>query len=1002
MSTPIFKSYGEFRDSDIFKKLFNIEDVDKDHFIENQNKAARAIVDQILRYCDGSQAFPQITTIVDFGCGGGSLIGAIKKYLHEVKKKRRKEAIGNEIKNITYKEVKERLKKELRKEKINFIGVDLCSGMINKAKKDHRGISFSCFGKGDILLESDALKDVDWPSTALLCLGHTWFHILEQDVFLEQIGKKRPPLLLVDVFQTWDEVLHNLYKRHKDYVANNEAYLEKYKIVAKEEQITLSEKTLNLLPVFVDEEARVLPKFVAENGSLHKSVTGELTVYSLRTQFINNGAEVVRGIYAQPGKGGPGRWLFATHQIAMYTESLRPTDSSLIKCTESATDKLHAISKEGKITGVIDYLVLREFEHVSGWGNMRCIAFGALSKTAHDLNEAYFKAVSGLVDYLFVSDAKLLPKDQKMAIDGLRKMIAIFGAGEVAVIMPFDPLHNFARMVPLTSAQAQCSVCKALSETDLILEHPNLHQKRFPTAYGLYHTMLALVSSPIVFNLSLVPGYEKTLVDAEYEKMEFPFFKASIRELKAVESTPNSNCDSENNDTKGSASYFIVPFYFGSLPLFALILEEPDLFPANATNGQVYISLAQNLDRQLHVVVGEDSIRSRVIAPLITTFWQNIHQEMDKSKGDKSKVAIDEIKKNNNIPDQINKAKNKGWKSWVIALPSHKLTSLDSTILQNNCLERIVEEESNRFGKDAISQLSAWLQIAEYFEGDDHYNLKCNNHRKKMGSLINKTIQDKSPLSSPYFAKLNGPDLNKNRYILIFTGQLLGELLKECETYHDAFAAGCLKYTDKNRTFQIVKRLFCMEEENRGNQFRFSFSRLYAVVVASSGCLLTRYYDESADKYKLTDDIDVSLWEAFKINWGELFDWEFIEPNPSRHLALGRHTVACMDGVDVIAEIATCIEFLNSTNKLEVSKPTVTYDAKNKSGNKSGTMVIVVKMETSLKTSQKGQDYLKFKTIINRHLSALSSNDINEKTEWKMTISAELVKDGFNVDWSLE
>jgi hypothetical protein len=996
MSEPIFKSYGEFRGNGIFDWLFPPKEFD-----ENQTEAARQIVTQVLRHCDydGSQKFPPIKTIVDFGCGDGSLLSKIRIALKEAINERNKKKTPN---------------KEDEKWPVRFIGVDQCKGMIKYANKladnlaeelEEKELQFVLVESGEFLYaKTKILEGLDWSSTALLCLGHTWFHILDQEQLLNQINENRPALLLVDVSQSWDQVVDKLLS--KDYS------LPEGSVYDLTVNLNGEPDPLKLLPIFRDEETRVKSEKI---GGKTKHV-----VYSLRTQLIeitDETRQVVRGIYSYDAGEKSGRWVFATRQVAKLTEQLRPPngvkrthDRGTLSLTE-AGEILRLTAEAGEITGKgegkgkCNYLVLREFEHDSGWGKMNCIAFGALSSMAHSLNEAYFEAVRDLVDYIFVSDSNLLEKNQRPAIEGLRKIIEIFGTGLVEVIMPFDPLRDFARMVPLTSSQVNSPVRKTLSTTDLILEQPNRQQNRFPTGYGLYHTMLDLVSSPVAFTLSHVPGYEKALVDLAFEVLERQFLKASKMAADSAkpESVPVNTGNTGNNVSERTvSSYFMIPFYYGSLPLFTLALEEPNDFPANATNGQVYFSLAQNLDRQLHVIVGEDLIRGRVITPFIkatleahlkkagtrTPLYPTTSENVEIQT--EMKDAIIKVKKEINIPDEINKAMNKGWKSWVTALPSHRLISLDGTAFQNDRLKVLATDEYDRFGRDAVSQISAWFQVYEYFCADHnaHDKFLCNVHRGKLIGLIKAACcsDDGGLLTSSYFKEVATEFSGKNKTILIFADRLVTDMLQEC--IEPVVDGRCQNNPNKDKSFQIAKRLFCRGLENRG-LFRFSFSRLYAFVMAYSGALLVRTPAGFSDQF----EINTVSWESFINDWYALYDWETNKKKAGRKLKLGKyHATNVKDNGadDPIAEIAFCMAFLNVPDpECTIKIDPVTYDV-------AGSMSIIAHTNKPI-DSRTGSDLLHFRKILEKRGNPVTK----DKKDWKITVNAALKETGFEVTWKM-
>lgn len=812
MTSTIFNNYGDFFKSKIFEYLF----IEKSRFEKNQKRAAQEIVDQVFRHCfetKGCRDFPGINTIIDLGCGDGQLLASIK----------------NELKPL--------------EESITYYGFDTCQEMINSAKTTYNSVSeLNFFSIDNISAVFDHAAFINnWSKTALVCLGHTWFHILDQEELLCKIGEKRPALILIDVFQTWDDVVADLKDKN-----------------------------------YVDEETRALKFKVKASDKNLCETTSDNCIYSLRTEKMNYTKgelqKVHRGIHVTPPGSEPAYWLFRTTQVLKSTEDLRPTHHTLnsYDASAEASEKIKAIKDLGDITGTNNYLFLREFEHVSGWGNMRCLVFGALSPVGKILNDEYFSVVSDLVrSKISIKNSA----DTASEVKNLKSLLKIFGDGEIAVIMPFDPLRTFLRMVPLD--QEKQEIYDPITEIDLIVEEPNKYQQRFPTAYSLYHSMLHLVSSPIGFPLNRVPGYKKALVDELYEKLESEFL--ANKTSKKPKAPPPTTAQGDQNEpqsteptTKPSCkddedkSYFLIPFYFGCLPVFSLILQEPQHLPVGSTQAQVFYAFAQNLDRQLHVVFNEEEIHSSLIAPFLQKVWIELCKKQSIESTIPTEINKNEIKRLFEI------ALEKPWKSWTQALPSHNIKTLDSVSQQDKQLRTKFNFELTRVAGDAFTNISYWFQTQDFFGVDKHDKFVCHLHGPCLKNLIILLNDENSDLyTSSYFSSVEKNP--KNESIFRFTTKLIklindctSDTENKCNNYKkeckEASHNPCDHYTNiKSPVFLATKRLFCRDLANTNNTFRFTFLRIAAAVLAFAESDPSQHTNDFNTIYIFDETIDAKL-----------------------------------------------------------------------------------------------------------------------------------------------
>ena len=716
-------TYGQFLGSDVFAKLFPDFDAD-------QERAADRIASKILSYCLPSthdavpREFPEIKTIVDLGCGDGAVLAAIHEKLMKLS--------------------------GANPPKIKCIGIDACGDMIARARA--RGQSEAIFewhASSDLTPGGVDVGAIDWSTTALLCLGHTWFHMEHQEQLLAQIKGNRPAVVIVDFHASWDRAIAALmHAEVGDYSSTPP----------------------------IDEEVRRL-------GDKY---------YALRTviaEHADGGRPcVTRGIFCFEDN----KWIFSTRQLARSAwnlwETIEPSRRNEIRkdgfeSPGAAARALGEARERGEITGQCNYIVARDFVHPSGWGDMRCVAFVALSPTAEKLNDAYAEVVECLV-------RKVFGEDSSGKYGALRELVQMFGPGELALILPFDPCRTFAQMIPVPTGPVKDDEIWGLMKTArLVVERPNTKQRRFPTAFGLYLSMLSQVSSPVGFPLSGVPEYDAAWVDDAFYTIE----------SKAL---PPASEDGHN-------SYFIIPYYFGSYPLFALILKEPRSFEMSATSANLYHALVQNLDREMNAVIVPEIIREHLVVP----FLRKARLELTKS--DMPKVTLAEVGQMWNAA-----AETQPWKSWTRALPSHKLTTLTATTEQyNKVMKAVIKEEVERLSKSPAHQIAYWLKRHAFFDSDagasvDTHCVYCaDTHNKRIATMIN----EGETLDSSTLAK----NFDAPQSWTTFLAQRLAALMAADATEDE-----------KSEAFRALRLAFNL---GSAGEFRFRQSRVFLISMLESG-----------------------------------------------------------------------------------------------------------------------------------------------------------------------
>ena len=775
---PQFQSYGEFAKSDLFKALFEGAQA------PGQERAAKRIVDQVLCLCDGKHYdYPRVDTIVDLGCGDGLLGEAIRAQL----KKR-----GSPIKH--------------------YIGIDSCDVMLELAKEREQQVraqltSTESQGAEDTVKflpsTADVLPDgcsINWSTTALLCLSHTWFH-LPQDSLLKAIKLRRPGLVVVDVFHDWDDVVRKF---------SPERGSEALALLDEDERLDCDRKV----------------------------------IYSLRTELAEEGfPKVIRGIYGRHTTDtSRDKWVIRTTQtLRTSADAIRPREDSAR--TLSVLDQVKR-SKErygdgfDELTTLIDpyfpadthepeslanlardcgYVVIKEFPHDSGWGQMHCVALAALSPEVDRLNDAWFEAVKDLLEDVFIAETS-----ETAAFLPVRGLFDQFCKAEAAVIMPFDPHRTFARFVPVRPRQKASDASgsepdwgKLLSRAKYILEDPNPYQTQFPTAYGLYQTLLGSVSSPIAFPLQQVHGYEASAVDIIADAIESSFLDSQL-DTQTVTARPDEQqqeaIQGKQFDDRGRPPYFLMPFYYGSMPLFTLVLESPSGLLEASTDALVYYSLAQNLVRQLQVSLPLEELRWRVIKPFVTAALPVIAT---------SKASVDE-RVDHLMTCWRTGRDSQQWKTWIGTLPSLPVVQVAGVKERNDAVERVVRQMAKAALSSEVYQVSVWFGQSGFFSNESHDNWADNapqlqERTNQLEQILKIGSFDSSrPLQSQVLRSLGsrfGPFAVRRsvQWINFLEGHLT--VLAGCST---------LRCETANSHFLNLKQVFCRNRGNRGASFRFS------------------------------------------------------------------------------------------------------------------------------------------------------------------------------------
>lgn len=754
-------------------------------FRNDQASSAQLIWQRVLEKCGKDQDLPSITQIVDYGCGEGTFL----KCLHQVHSKARSE--------------------DAQVPAIQFRGLDCCEKAIERAKlhESIKDLVAKCDPNPEKALGSLFADPKAWSTTALLVMGHSWFHF-DQESLIKTILTLRPAIILVDVYQSWNDVVRRLAAGAQEEMEHGRRF---------------------------------------ETGS----------TYWLRTEKREGNAKVNRGIYHIPpqGEGQPG-WEFVTTQTPKTTEDLfgglsfKPDKSNAGTILERARTSGDLVETTPEGRKFCAYVHDRQYLHNTGWGPMECHVLVALNPIARILNRAWFKTISALI-----SDAVIQHAQDKTS--GLARMMRLFddatvtgnahgsmpGSREALVLLPFEPNAIFAHILPLHAEQDL-----TISQYPLLVEHPTRWQTQFPSANGVFQTCLGHSSSAQAFPTGWAHDYDLTVADQALEELELGVLGLTEQGIWGMEEQP--------------ASYFMVPFYRGSLPLFCLALKFPQHFAPETTDFDVYQSTIKSLHDAIQTSLTDDKVRLQVIRPWVegclTDKWP-LPLSMQ-AKLDMIEELLFGAKTGNTSGAAYSLGEEvrccgvlaKKWKAWVLGLPSFPINKMSKVIEENRRLWQIWKKEKEIALLDPALRISLWFQEGRFFEDKAHEEFVCSVHLPRLSQMFSDLgWKDCSPAGGADWCPSKAVDWlemnysNDNSDIVRYFGKentkhflfrwLIQQLntlangMKGCHCQEACYAAGSSAACScaAKEPFHALKAVFCKTNANTGPGMRFDLTRLW-------------------------------------------------------------------------------------------------------------------------------------------------------------------------------
>jgi SAM-dependent methyltransferase len=769
--------------------------------ISLNRKSAEYLWSRVISRCGFDPDLPGIEWVVDYGCGQGHFALRLAELAHA-------EGVN-----------------------LRVLGIDCSETVIEEASKlagEAEDIRFSQCAE-DPLSVLPKIK-VPWERTALLVMGHTWFH-LDQERLAQAITNlhPRPALLIVDVHSNWDFNVEEIR----------------------------SSKTHDGILDFGKRLVSGRPAWLK-------------TVPSERPRMV------YRGLWTRLPDGSED-WVFRTEQHALTTVEvfggLPETElNNPRQILETARNRgMLASPKSPELC----YVRVRFLHHNSPWGPMDCLILVARDEIAGLCNDCHFEIVRSLIgDLMEKKGGAMQPKGQQdlfELFDGDDGENPVSGSREALVVMPYDPNFTFAKAVPLFDC-----LPKEISNHPLLVEHPTRTQTHFPSANGVFQTCLAKSSSPQAFPTAWAPDYRPTPVDLAFEHLE---------QVVLGLNTEGMNIGRWRLENE-SPSYFLLPVYFGSLPLFCLALKFPKTFKPEVTSFDVYYSTIKSLHDRIQNLLTEEVVRERLIRPWLEAVlagWRNrCPSEPDASDELHDKLErIEELlaghrAESSELPrhgDWILRGEvrrggvlGKEWKSWVLGLPSMPINRIESVTATNTRLLAMWDEEKRLVALDPVLRISQWFEVEGFFDSEPgadaaHDSWFCRHHLQRLHRMFLRLRIPVEPMEhatddawiedawiEDAVERLANKEAGVEDYFgRTTTGHFLFSWLVSKLRELPALKQGCAYRSNcarpgnpvacpRNKDFyQVLKSVFCKSRSNRGAGVRFTSTRLYWLLFAACG-----------------------------------------------------------------------------------------------------------------------------------------------------------------------
>ncbi|MDZ7721642.1 MAG: class I SAM-dependent methyltransferase [candidate division KSB1 bacterium] len=415
-----------------------------------------------------------------------------------------------------------------------------------------------------------------------------------------------------------------------------------------------------------------------------------------------------------------------------------------------------------------DYLsIVTDEIYYLGYGPMKGFLFCYESDIGRIINDKYYEFIYGQII------SKIMEKDYIKALFEVTKMKC------EAVILPFDKRLTFAKYFSIDASKDD------IPNEQMLVDSIYNTQEKYPTAHGLFMTFLDKVS---VSNIIPLTEWKEKLINKVDkcfgDNIEKPFFKKCSKGNKLDKEIP----------------FFIIPFYFGQLPLFGLVLQVDNVLNKEFLSEAVFYAFFNDVYNLINIEIGKLFRDNEIVGNFVLSSINALaNAEGTKNRDD----AISDFKRH------FAYAREKPWKSWIITLPTVEIKKVKRINAENDEFIQLVESWLERGKMDEYDIVSEFFKRLDFFSGGNHDEC-CKAHcdiLANAGNLESNVLLN-TIVNTNVFKWLK----NKVNFIINNKNTSLSTN-KECQ-----------------ECFQLLKSVFCKCQENKGNDFRFRLLRLKGVL----------------------------------------------------------------------------------------------------------------------------------------------------------------------------
>lgn len=805
-----------------YDRFLKVRDILDPHFCEHQEKAAKRITESIMKLSRSSPAV-KIDHIISLGCGSGEIECGIFSEINEIRESTGEGVNGthcvniwgfdcssvsrsnfeNNIRNLYYEQsqyrnIVERIRGCTPPLVKNFFSI---SDSLDLLKKKIKKYNEGC--------KNSSAIPVAHENTLLLLAGHTLTHFQEYEMWFESNTDKDnffpPKYIFFDLYYTWDDVLSGL----KD---NNEMVVE-------------WRGTCQFYPP--QSGGPVSPEEACMFGLGTKVVDGNTVDRGIWVKSLSSGCcancKLLSIDSPDQAIGENKEWFFVKTRQHMQKSS----DIIEVFTQKKNTEQPY-----------FPYIVYESFSYQTGYGPMDGWLMVAPDRESEIANQAFSDAVRSIVLPATLGDDK---DEKKWFADEIVDSLNPYGKFLLGVIEPFDSLLNYSFYVPanmkhpyffknecgqITVVSKGCKNGHVRNERNghndahrhrMLISPFNPDHEQYPSADGLYYCLLADPGSGLIVPPVMLPEKESYMVEIDRElwALEENLICCNQHILSGAKSGSELDADSccrkntdgengvksdSNNTDIEKMSFLCVPFFYGSLPLFYLLLQH-------IPNINLFTERRELIEEMVRRVLR--TIRKRFDGDQQNLFLRELVSNF--IAGMKGNV-LDEKKIKERMKKLFVTARGKRWKNWLDFFPEISISKVSKIKKEDQRIDALLEEAIETMTRNPREVMSLIFEKHNFFEGKNHDKFTSDHGRK-------------------------WKDIEKEAVSLDFVKNHQG-----FKWLQQKIPKGSDNAEITERKFNLIKAYYCRAAGNTSSSYRFYILELFTLVEIYFDCSTIKQY----------------------------------------------------------------------------------------------------------------------------------------------------------------